>query len=163
MWEAGEALSLAARDEDKRLLADPRVASMVSRLPRTGTLGLIVNGPMLYPALYDGVRDWATDRMGIADERARMAKIYRAQKKSEDELGRLVDQRIGPWKQNEYERLREQYEELLTPLRSIDGLGLVVSLGVGPENKIKAEGVLLLTGDEEPEGDNDPLESGGDE
>ena len=145
MWETAEALGRAARgDEGTRLLADERIASMVASLPRSGTMGMILNGPVLYPALYDGVREWATERMGIAEERGRIAEGHRRRKKSEDEIADLVDREIAHYKERQYDKLREDYARLLQPLKAIDGIGLVVSLGVGSENKITAEGVLLL-------------------
>ena len=160
MVETAEALNRAARDEDQRLLSDDRFAAMVASLPRTGTLGMILNGPVLRSSLYDTVREWATARMGTTAERGRIADELRASNKkmSDDDIADEIDRRIVKFKEDRYDDLRREYAKLLQPLDSVDGIALVVSLGVGPENKIKAEGTLFLAGDDAPEEDEDGLE-----
>jgi len=144
-WEAGEALHRAARDEENRLLSDPRMEALVAGLPRTGTLGMIFYGPTLYESLNDGVRDWATQRMGVAEERGILADEERAKGiKDEDEVGRRVNSRIVDFKERRYRDLRGEYENLLRPLRVIDAIGLVVNLGVGEKKLVTAKGSIVL-------------------
>ncbi|MHC4956171.1 MAG: hypothetical protein ACYTGZ_20195 [Planctomycetota bacterium] len=152
MWEAGEALHRAAADENERLLSVESMAEIVAGLPRTGTMGAILNGPVLYDSLYDGVREWATRRMGIADERGKIAEKYRKQKKTEDEIAEIVNREIQPFKEYKYGELRDQYQRALEPLRAIDGIGMVVSLGVGSQKRIKVNGILRLVPPEDEAG-----------
>jgi hypothetical protein len=166
-WAAGEALHRAAKDEQRRLLSDPRMEELVANLPATGTFGLILNGPTMYDSLYDRVRDWATQRMGIATERGRLADIYRNEgEKDEDRIAERVNREIKLFKDRQYYTLRGEYEKALAPLRVIDGIGLVVSLGVEEQRKVTVDGSILLApveGAAEPDGAPDETEPESDE
>ena len=145
MVEGALALHAAAKNPDARLVTDARFTNAVNALPRSGTLGMVIDGEMLSKALYDGVRTWATQRMGIAHQRGKFADEFRAKGDSEDEVHRKVNELIGPWKQQKYEELRAEYEAKIEPLRVLDAIGLAASLGVGVEKKIQAKIQIKLT------------------
>jgi len=142
---AAEALHRAKGNDQQRLLSDPRMEELVANLPRNGTFGLILNGPTLYDSIYDGVRDWATQRMGVAGERGRLADMHRSNGvKDEDKIAELVNKQIVLFKEQQYYKLRGQFEEALAPLMVIDGIGMVVNLGVGELKKVTVQGTVLM-------------------
>ncbi|MHC4848612.1 MAG: hypothetical protein ACYTEG_09175 [Planctomycetota bacterium] len=146
LWEAGAALHGAARDENERMIGDPSVEAVLDGLPQFGTLGMILHGPTLRKSLFDGVRGWARDRMGIAHHRTSEANRMRKAGKSEDEIARDLNDRMPAWKQDEFELLREKFQENLSRLEIIEAAGFVASLGVGSEKRVKAEFNLRLAG-----------------
>ena len=146
MWGAAEALHRAAGDENERLVNDPGISAVVRRLPQEGTLGLVLDGPTLAASLFDGVREWTRDQMGIPIRRAQRAEELRKEGKSEDDISEVLNREMPGWKQDEHQRLVEKFRDRLRPLDVVDAAGLVASLGVGSEKRVKAELRLLLAG-----------------
>ena len=64
--------------------------------------------------------------------------------KDEDEIARKVNAAIVNFKEQRYQDLRGQFEDALRPLRVVDGIGIVLSLGVESERKVTAKGSILL-------------------
>jgi hypothetical protein len=146
MWEAAEALHDAAKNPESRMVTSPDFRRTLASMPHSGTLGLVVDGKTLAKSMYDGVRTWATQRMGVAHERGRRADKLRLQGVSEDAIHKKLNASIGAWKQERYEELRGEYEKLIEPIRALDSLGLVASLGVGPHKKVTADLRIRLRG-----------------
>ncbi|MHC4938026.1 MAG: hypothetical protein ACYTHK_03560 [Planctomycetota bacterium] len=152
LWEAGASLKSAVGNEEQQLISDPAIEAVVADLPREGTLGMVLHGPTLRKSLFDGVRGWARDRMGIAHHRTVEANRMRKEGLSEDEIARKLNDTMPEWKQIEFEKLREVYQENLSRLEILEAAGFVASLGVGSEKRIKAEFRVRLAGGAEPGG-----------
>jgi len=84
--------------------------------------------------------------MGIPIRRAQRAEELRKEGKSEDDISEILNREMPGWKQDEHQRLVEKFRDRLRPLDVVDAAGLVASLGVGSEKRVKAELRLLLTG-----------------
>lgn len=139
---AAEAIFAAAENSDARLISDPTVATALGRLPRDGTLAMIVRGGMLATAMGDHVRAFAAPI--LESERSKLRGPIERQnpKKDVDWIDERVKEEMDRFVARRYPELREQYTNGLAWLASVDTLAATWTLGIGPTKQVRASGTI---------------------
>ena len=145
-WDAARDVFKAAEDPTQRLVTEPAVARTVAKLPRQGSLALLLRGGMLRLGLGDRIRRVADYRMGAELEAARIRQEFLdAGEKESDALEDKVKRAKELYIQGKYPEVREAYLASLAWLDSIDTIAAAVTLGIGPTKQIETHAYITLT------------------
>lgn len=134
----------AATDPETRLIADPVVQDAIGRLPREGTLALILRGGVLASALGDHVRAYAAPLLEQEKPkmRARIKQQYPKKGKDETWVDEQVERDFERYVALRYPELAEQYRHNLAWLRALDTAAAVWKLGIGPTKQVRGWATL---------------------
>jgi len=138
--DAMEAVFAAGEDPEQRYVTQQGVASVVGRLSGSASFALLVDGKTLRKALGDRVREYARMKMDLAFQKKAWFEEYQKAGMTDEQAVQEIILREDRFIADRYPELKEEYEEALQWLRSIDLAVFSATLGAGPEKKVQAQG-----------------------
>ena len=142
--EGAEAVFEAAENPDERLIGREGLDALLSQLPRSASMSLILDGKMVKAALFDRVRLAVESEMDIDQKMTQIRTEFEAKNKLRKQKGEApldVEKEVAAWRDGyayeEYPRLRDDYIKSLGYLNPLDTIVGFAAFGVGSEKKVQ--------------------------